>query len=118
MTMTAEPLAALKEETRNAILAYNMNRAQLVQTAAREGGSDAVAALEDEFTALCNADLSLTRTKLNENHRQYQNLMDEAATCAELLKDSIMEVQTTAEVLDNMAKTVTLIGRILLMLAV
>jgi len=110
--------AALQQETRSALLAYNMNRVQLVQAAAREGGPDAVAKLEDEFAALCNADFALTRTKLNENHRQYRHLMSEAAASSDLLKQSIIEMEAAASILDFMAKTVTVIGRILVMLAV
>jgi len=115
--MTPNLMTTLQQETRSAILAYNMNRAQLVETAQREGGADAVAKLEEEFTALCNADFELTRAQLNENHPHYQTLMSEAGACADLLKDSIVEIQTLAEILDNMAKVVTLIGRILLVLA-
>ena len=112
----ADLKAALKKETRSAILAYNMNRAQLVEAAAREGGAAAVAKLEDEFAALCNADFVLTRTALNAHHRQYQHLMSETAANCELLHQSIIALEATAEVLDLMAKTVTLLGRILVML--
>ena len=108
---------ALQQETKKAILAYNMNRAKLVQAAALEGGPEAVAKLEDEFTALCNGDFSLTRATLNENHRQYQGLMAEAEASGEQLRQSIIEMQTIANILDCMAKTVALVGRLLLMLA-
>ena len=108
---------ALQQETKAAILAYNMNRAQLVQAASQEGGPKAVAKLEDEFTALCNADFALTQANLNEQHRQYQSLMDAAAASGDLLKQSLIEMQTIANVLDCMAKTVTLVGRLLLMLS-
>ena len=108
--------ANLQQETKSAILAYNMNRAQLVQTASREGGPQAVTKLEDEFTALCNADFALTQATLNESHRQYRGLMEEAAACGELLKQSIIELRATASVLDLMAKTVMRVGRVLLML--
>ena len=107
----------LQHETKTAILAYNMNRAQLVQAASAEGGPQAVAKLEDEFTALCNADFALTKANLNEQHRQYQGLMDAAVASGDLLKQSIIELQTIATVMDCMAKTVTLVGRLLLMLA-
>lgn len=115
--MTPNLMTTLQQETRSAILAYNMNRVQLMEAAQREGGADAVAKLEEEFAALCNADFALTRAKLNENHRQYQTLMSEAGACADLLKDAIVELQTIAEVLDTMAKAVTIIGRALLVLA-
>ena len=107
----------LQQETQTAILAYNMNRVQLVQTALREGGPEAAAKLEDEFVALCNAEHQLTRAELNENHRQYQSLMEDAVENGNLLQASILEMQTIGNIVDVMAKTVTLIGRILLVLA-
>ena len=109
--------ATLQQKTKTAILAYNMNRGQLVQAASLEGGPQAVAKLEDEFTALCNADFALMRETLNENHRQYKELMGEAVASGDLLNQSIIELQTISTVLDCIAKTVTLIGRALLILA-
>lgn len=110
--------ADLQQETKTAILAYNMNRCQIAQNAAREGGAEAVEKLEAEFTALCNADFALMQARLNESHQQYQELMDEAITSGYLLKQSIIDMQSTASILDCMAKAVTLAGRVLLMLAI
>lgn len=108
---------ALQQEMHTAILAYNMNRVQLVQTALNEGGPEAVAQLEDQFVALCNAEHQLTQTALNENHPHYQRLMTDAVESGNLLQESILEMQALDNILDVMAKTVTLVGRILLMLA-
>jgi hypothetical protein len=109
--------AALQRETQGAILAYNMNRAQLVQAASREGGAEAVAKLEDEFAALCKADFAMTRARLDANHRQYETLMSEAAAYGDLLRQSIIEMESFENILDELAKTVAFLGRILLMLA-
>ena len=109
--------AALQQETKTAILAYNMNRVQLVQAASHEGGPQTVAKLEEEFTALCNADFTLARASLNANHPKYQKLMKEAVASGDLLNQSIIELQTISAVLDCMAATVTLVGRVLLLLA-
>jgi len=109
--------AELQTKTRTAILAYNMNRVQLVQTALQEGGREAVSRLEDEFVALCNAEHELTRTELNQNHPQYQSLMEDAVENGNLLQASILELQNIDNILDVMAKTVALVGRVLLVLA-
>lgn len=109
---------SLREELRAAILGYNMNRVKLVQEAQRDGGAAAVARLEDEFSALCKADLALAAARLNESHRQYDALMSEAAACGNQLKQAIIGLETFTTVLDAMAQTVTVVGRVLLMLAV
>lgn len=109
---------SLREELHAAILGYNMNRVKLVQDAQRDGGSAAVARLEDEFSALCKADLALATAQLNESHRQYEALMSEAVACGAQLKRAIIGLETFTTVLDAMAQTVTIIGRVLLMLAV
>jgi len=108
----------LQQETKAAILAYNMNRIQIAQNAAREGGADAVDRLEAEFTALCNADFALAQARLNEKSSQYRQLMEEAVSSGVLLKQAIIDIQSTAVLIDCMAKTVALAGRALLMLAV
>ena len=112
----ADLKAELQKGTRSAILAYNMNRAQIVQAAFKEGGPEAVAQLEDEFAALCNADFSLARAALNANHRQYRHLLSEAAANCDLLHQSLIALDSAAEVLDLMGKTVTILGRLLVML--
>jgi hypothetical protein len=43
--------------------------------------------------------------------------MCEAAAYGDLLRQSIIELETTEAILDDMAKTVAILGRILLMLA-
>ena len=107
----------LRAELRDAILGYNMNRAQLVEEANRQGGPAAAARLEDEFVALCNADLALAKAQLNESHPQYDALVSEATDCALQLKHDLIGLETFSTVLDAMALTVTVIGRLLLMAA-
>jgi hypothetical protein len=106
----------LLQRTQAAIRAYNTNRVRLVHEAEASGGAEAVAALEDEFNALCNAGFSLQRATLKRNHRQYASLLAESAEAVIQTRRLIDEAATFLAVLDGMAAAVTLLGRTLLLL--
>ena len=110
------PKTNLMQRTQAAIRAYNTNRVRLVHEAEASGGVEAVAALEDEFNALCNAVFALQRATLQRNHRQYASLLAESAEAVIQTRRLIDEAATFLAVLDGMAAAVTLLGRTLLLL--
>jgi hypothetical protein len=110
------PKANLLQRTQAAIRAYNTNRARLIREAEASGGAEAVAALEDEFNALCNAVFALQRATLRRNHRHYASLLAAAAEAVVQTRRLIDEAATFLAVLDGMAAAVTLLGRTLLLL--
>jgi hypothetical protein len=110
------PKTNLLQRTQAAIRAYNTNRVRLVHEAEASGGAEAVAALEDEFNALCNAVFALQRATLKRNHRRYASLLADAAEAVTQTRTLIDEAATFLAVLDSLAAAVTLIGRTLLVL--
>lgn len=106
----------LQQRTQAAVLAYNTNRSRLVKEAAKSGGAEAVAVIEEEYTALCNAAFALKRAALKRNHRRYRRLLSEATESVSHTQHLIEEAAAISAVLDGMAKAVTLLGRVLLLL--
>lgn len=106
----------LLQRTRAAIRAYNSQRAHLIKEAVAMGDMEAAAALEEEFTALCNAAFALQRAKLKHSHRRYRQVLTEATASVTLAQELIRESAATATVLDGLATAVTLLGRTLLLL--
>ena len=107
---------SLLQRTQAAIRAYNTNRVRLIREAEASGGADAVATLEDEFNALCNAVFALHRATLKRNHRHYARLLTESAEAVIQTRRLIDEAATFLAILDGMAAAVTLLGRTLLVL--
>jgi hypothetical protein len=116
-TSTPDQKVVLQGGIKSDVETYNKKRSQILKKAYEEGGPEAVASLEDEYVALCNADFELTRHELQVNHPKYAELLGNATVCTKTLQSSMDKLDTTVKVLDCMSKLVNVIGRILILLS-
>jgi len=112
----AEAKRTLEQHSRATLRAFNSERARLLKEAQATGGVEAALALEEEIVALGNALIALQRAKLKRNHRRYNKLFSEATGAITQARQVLQENGSALALLDGIGKTVTLLGRLLLLL--
>ena len=116
--MTDEKKVATLDELTQALQSYETNRVELLDRAFKEGGSAPVTALEDEYQALQNAYYDLLNRDLITNSAKYPSLMDETIAATKAIQKSIDSLEKISNVLSAMAKTVSLVGRVLVLFGI
>ena len=110
--------AATLDEITAALQAYENNRVELLERAFEEGGTAPVTALEDEYQALQSAYYDLLNRDLITNSAKYPGLMDETIAATKAIQKSIDSLEKISSVLSAMAKTVSLVGRVLVLFGI
>jgi hypothetical protein len=100
----------------NAVLtAYESQRAPLLQAALNEGGMQQVQQLESEYSAIQSAFFELLNRSLAANGGQYTDLMNQTIEVTKAIKGKINQLQGIADLINNIAGAVNLVGRIIVL---
>lgn len=116
---TGDPLQLeLLEKLNQALSAYELKRAAILQKAMDEDGIDAVGRIESEYRALNDAYYEVLRSALAANGGQYVQLMERAKDVTAQIKKKIDNLQDAIDLTNNIAESVNLIGRILILFGI
>lgn len=123
MTVTNPDLADqteenLKEQLARSISDLSLNRAALTQKAFEEGGNEAVERLQDEYDDLRDAYRSLLAADLDRNNHRYADLLAEASEEVSRLRQSVGSLQAAEQILEGLGRTLSVVGRALIVLGV
>lgn len=106
----------LQKELAVSIREINDSRAVLLKRAQEEDGAEAVNQLNDRYDELRDAYRAVLKKRLDRNNHRYAELMVDAAQEVERLKQSVNSFQATERILEGLSKTVSALGRALIVL--
>jgi histidinol dehydrogenase len=108
----------LLEKLDSSIKAFNKQRVAILKKAFEEEGDRAVSDLEKEYDVLRDAYFEILKRQLDRNNNRYEELMGEALSEAGSLEKAIARLESVGQILKIMAQTVSLVGRILIVLGI
>ncbi len=106
----------LKKELSDSIRDFNLNRSALLNKAEEEGGLEAVTRLQNDYDDLRDAYRAILDRQLDRNNHRYAELMAEAAQEVARLRRSVTSFQATERLLEGLGKTLSVLGRALIVL--
>lgn len=108
----------LKSNLSLAIGEFSDKRAAILQLAYSEGGQAAVERLEQEYDALRNAYFEILQKQLDRNNHLYEQLTTVANEETGRLRASVGELAHINDIITLLGAVVSLVGRVLVVLAV
>lgn len=105
----------LLDDLNGVLTAYELQRAPLLQMAMNEGGMQRVQELESEYNAIQSAYFELLNRALAANGGQYTDLMNQTIQLTKDIKGKINQLQGIADLINNIAGAVNLVGRIIVL---
>jgi hypothetical protein len=116
--MANNKLENLKSSLSNTMSSYERNRAQILKKAFDEGGDNVVSALEKEYQTMRDAYFELLRKELDANNHNYDELLDNTNLEAENLKNSVDNLASINQIIQNATNLISSIGRIIITLGI
>ena len=108
-------LEELHVNIRNAMAAFNLRRAAILQKAFEEGGDDLVLALEGEFDAMRDARFEIVQREFDENNDEFAEVAERAKTQAEAIEASVNSLTSTQTVLEDIGAFLNTAGRLVML---
>lgn len=104
-------------EIDEAIRELERKKAPLLQKAFDEGGAEQAVRLVNEIESMKDARFELLRAALDRNATGYAQLAADANKAAKALRAEVKRLRSIAKVLDGIADTLNLLGRLIIRFA-